>query len=172
MEKKVTSVLTKGLIIALALFILDLVAGFANFKFATWFRWIPTVILFVAVLWACFSFASQNNNNVTFGNIFGHGFKTSAIIACLSIIFTMLSAFVIFPETKDIALEQARKSMEEKGNLTEDQISAGLEMTKRLFLPFLMLGVIFGTLIVGLVASLVGAAIAKKNPQTGLENQF
>ena len=45
MEKKVTSHITKGLVIALILFVLDIIAGFAHFKFATWWRWIPSIYI-------------------------------------------------------------------------------------------------------------------------------
>jgi hypothetical protein len=166
MEKKITTHITKGLVISLALFILDLIAGFAHFKFATWYKWVPSVILFIAFLWACLSYSAQQDHKVTFGNIFGHGFKTSVVVACLSVIFALLSIFVIFPETRDVALDQARKQMEEKGNISEDNINQALDITKRLFIPFAIAGVIFGTLIIGAIASLIGAAVAKKVPQT------
>ncbi|PWT77278.1 MAG: hypothetical protein C5B59_04470 [Bacteroidetes bacterium] len=170
MEKKVTSHITKGLIISLILFVLDIIAGFAGLKYANWYKWVPAIIMFALLIWVCASYASQMNNNVTFGSVFGHGFKTSAVIACLTVIFTLLSIFVIFPETKDIALDQARKQMEAKGQLSEDQIDKSIDITKRLFVPLAIIGIIVFTLLEGVVASLIGAAIVKKNPPT-FENQ-
>jgi hypothetical protein len=171
MEKKVTSHITKGLVIALILFVLDIIAGFAHFKFATWWRWIPSIILLAAIIWACLNFAAQKNHDVTFGNIFGHGFKTSVVVACITIVFSLLSIFLIFPETKDVALEEARKQMEAKGTLSQDMIDQSLEITRKMFVPFAIIGVIVGSLIVGAIASLIGAAVAKKNPQTPFEKQ-
>src|SRR4029077_15698586 len=115
MEKKVTSHITKGLIISLILIVLDLIDGFANIRLANWYRWIPLLVLAASLIWACISYGSQNNNNVTFGNVFGHGFKTRVVITCIMVLFTILSFTIIFPETKDAALDQARKQMEEKG---------------------------------------------------------
>ncbi|HTQ63277.1 MAG TPA: DUF4199 domain-containing protein [Puia sp.] len=171
MEKKVTSHVTKGLIIALVLFVIDIIAGFAHFKFATWYRWLPLLIFLAAIIWACINFAAQKNHDVTFGNIFGHGFKTSVVVACITIIFTLLSIYLIFPETKDLALDEARKQMEAKGNLSQDVIDQSLEFTKKMFVPFAIIGVIFVFLLGGAIASLIGAAIPKKNPQTPFEKQ-
>jgi len=169
MEKKVTSHITKGLIISLILIVLDLMAGFANFRYATWYRWLPSILMAIGLIWACISYGSQKDNNVTFGNVFGHGFKTSVVIACITVLFAILSITLIFPETKDIAIEQARKQMEEKGEMSEDMIDKALDITRRMFVPFAILGVVVGTLIVGAIISLIGAAVTKKNPQTPFE---
>jgi len=166
MEKKITTPITKGLIIALIGAVLDLIAGFAHVKFEDWWRWIPGIITFGLIIWACLNFASQSENNVTFGNIFAHGFKTSAVVVCFSIIYFLISTYLIFPETKEIILQKSREQMEANGKLTQDQIDAGIEMTKKLFIPFTIMGLIFFYLIFGTIASLIGAALAKKNPVT------
>ena len=172
MEQKVTTPIVKGIVITLILAVLDLVAGFAHFKMEAWYKWGTTIFLCAAIIWACINYGSQLKNNVTFGNAFAHGFKTSAVVACILLIYTLLSIYIIFPDTKDLALEQARKQMEEKGNIPEANIDQAIEMTKKLFLPIAIAGVLLGTLIVGVISALIGAAITKKNPQTELENQF
>ncbi|MFI5156516.1 MAG: DUF4199 domain-containing protein [Chitinophagales bacterium] len=171
MENKITSHITKGTIIVLITSVIDLIGGFAHVKFETWFKWIPTIVLFAGIIWACINFGNQSNHNVTFGNVFAHGFKTSAVVACLGLIYTLLSMYLIFPETKELALQQAREQMESGGKLTQEQIDAGIEVTKKLFLPIAIAGVILGTLFVGLIASLIGAAATKKNPVTPFDNK-
>ncbi|HLY69855.1 MAG TPA: DUF4199 domain-containing protein [Puia sp.] len=172
MDKKVTSPLVKALIISLLLAVLDMIAGFAKFKYATWFPWVSSILLLVAIMWACINYVSQNNGDVTFGNAFAHGFKVSAIAACFSIIFVILSIYIISPDTRDIVLERTRKQMEEKGNLSEENINAALDITRRLFLPFAIGGALIGTILVGTIGSLIGAAVAKKNPESSFENQL
>jgi hypothetical protein len=54
--------------------------------------------------------------------------------------------------------------MQAKGNITEEQINAGLEMTKKFFMVFLVGGTLIGYLFFGTIASLIGAAVTKKNP--------
>jgi len=60
--------------------------------------------------------------------------------------------------------------MEEQG-LPDDRIETTMSMMKKYFTLFLILGVIFGNLIFGCIASLIGAAIAKKKPINPLTQQ-
>ena len=76
---------------------------------------------------------------------------------------------VLFPEMKDKTLEMARQRMEERGNLSDSQIEQGVEFTKKFFIPFAIGGTLLGTLIFGTVASLIGAAVAKKKPVNPLD---
>jgi NADH:ubiquinone oxidoreductase subunit 6 (subunit J) len=122
------------------------------------------------LIWACISYGSQMANNVTFGSVFGHGFKTSVVIACITVVFTVISLTLIFPDTKEIALDQARKQMEEQGK-PEQVIDQGMEIARKGFMTFAILGVVVFTLLVGAIASLIGAAVTKKNPVTPFGNQ-
>ena len=171
MEKKIITHITKGLIIALVLVVFDLVAGFAGFRFDTWYRWTSTLVLVAGIIWACISFSNQNDHAIGFGGLFTHGFKTSAVVSCMIFIFTLVSIFLLFPETRDIALQKAREQMEQNGKYSQDQIDQGIEITKKLFVPFAIAGAILGTLIVGTIASLIGAAVAKKKPVTPFDQQ-
>jgi hypothetical protein len=171
MENKITSALNKGVVISLILIVLDLISGFAHFKFESWFKWIPTLVLCAGVIWSCITYGKQNAGNVTFGNVFADGFKTSATVACFMFVYTILSIYVIFPETKDFALEQARKQMEEKGNIPQESIDQALAITRKLFAPLALGFSLVGTLIVGVIAALIGGAVTKKNPQTPFQNQ-
>ena len=171
MNKKVTSPLTAAVIISLILIVVDIISGFANIKFTTWFRWIPTLLLCIAIIIICISYANQKDNLVTFGNVFGHGFKTSAIIACIMVVYTLLSIYLIFPDSKEKALEEARRQMEGNANLSEEQIDQALGFTRNLFLPIALLSAVFGTLVVGVIASLLGAAFAKKKPISPFDRQ-
>ena len=164
MNKKVTSALTSAIMISLILIVLDLIAGFSNIKFTTWYRWIPTIIFCIGIIIVCISYANQNDNLVTFGNVFGHGFKTTAIIAALMLVYTLLSIYVIFPDTKEKYIDEMRRQMEAKGNLSEDTVNNAVEMTSKFFLVGATIGAVIGTLIGGAIASLLGAAFAKKKP--------
>lgn len=165
MEKKITTHITKGLILALVLIVIDVVATVTGIKYENWFRWLPTLLFCVAIIWACINYANQMDNNVTFGNVFVHGFKVSTVIACIMVLYVILSIFVLFPEQVDKAMEVARKQMEEK-NVPDANIEQGIALGKKLFVPFAIGGAALGSVIVGAIASVIGGAIAKKNPQT------
>ena len=108
-------------------------------------------------------FANQNENNVTFGNIFAHGFKTTAVVIVITVLYTVLSLF-IFPDMVDKIIEISRTAMAKNPQMTDEMIEQGIAMTKKLFLPFAIAGAIFGTGFLGAIGSLIGAAVAKKNP--------
>lgn len=168
-EKKVMTHVQKGLLVSLILIVLGIAGYFAKLYEQSWFPWISNAILFIAVIWGCITYANQMNGQVTFGNVFAHGFKMSVVIALILIVWVLLSMTVLFPEMKDRTLEMARQRMEEKGNLTDAQIDQGIEFTKKFFIPFAIGGTLLGTLIFGTIASLIGAAVAKKKPVNPLD---
>ncbi len=70
----------------------------------------------------------------------------------------------VFPEFKDKAMDEARKGMTTK-NLSEEQIEKAIDITRKFFMVFLIGGALLGYLLFGAIASLIGAAITKKDPQ-------
>lgn len=159
----------KGVVIALIGIVLNVIGYMAKLDQESWFRWISTIITCGGVIWACISYANQMDGRVSFGNVFAHGFKTSVVIALISVIYFVLAITVLFPEMKDKALDIARQKMEEGGKMSDEQINQGLEMTKKFFTPITIGAILLGTLIFGAIASLIGAAVAKKKPVNPLD---
>ena len=98
-----------------------------------------------------------------FGNYFAHGFKISAAVTVIMIIYIVVFV-LLFPDFKEKALDEARKAMDARGGSEEQKVQA-VEMTKKLFMVFLVAGTLIYNLIVGVIASLIGAAVTKKNPR-------
>jgi NADH:ubiquinone oxidoreductase subunit 6 (subunit J) len=168
-ESKVMTHITKGLLVALILIVLGIAAHLLGFENAGWYRWVPLIILCFAIIWACVYYSNQMNGHVTFGNLFSHGFKMSAVITIILILWSVLAITVIFPEMKEKALDTARQQMEDSGQLNDSQIDQRLELTRKYFLLFAIVFTLLGTLIVGAIASLIGAAVAKKKPVNPLD---
>jgi NADH:ubiquinone oxidoreductase subunit 6 (subunit J) len=164
METKVTSPAIKGLIIGLVLTVLGLITVYTSQTENTAMGILPMVIFIGGIIWGCINYANQMDRNVTFGNVFGHGFKITAAVIVIMVIYTLLLFLVLKPELKDMALEKTRESME-KQNRSQDEIETAISMTKRLFMPFAVGGIILIYGIVGCIAALIGGAVAKKNPQ-------
>lgn len=164
MEQKITPPWIKGLIISLALILTSVIIYIAGQTTNKSLGWLNAVIIIGGLIWACINYAKQSNGNVTFGNVFAHGFKTTAGFTVIFIIYSVIAAKFLFPEMIDQSMEQARIEMEKKGNLSEDQIEQGLSMAKRFFMPFLIGGTLVIFAIIGVVGSVLGAAFAKKNP--------
>ena len=170
-EQKPISPVMKGVIISLLLIVLSLIAYFTGQDTASWNRWLGNIILFGGILWACISYGKQMNNNVTFGNVFAHGFKVSSIVTLFLIFFTVIF-FLVFPDIKEKALDIARAEMEKSGKMSEEEIDQGIAISRKFFYVFTIGVLMFAYMIIGTIASLIGAAITKKDPRPPFENQL
>ncbi len=171
METKVTTPQVKGLIISLILIITGIAVYLIDGMKHPDLNYIQYAIFLTGIIWACVSYSNQLNANVTFGNLFAHGFKTTAVITVIMLVYTLLAIKVIFPDMIDKSIEMTREKMEAEGKATDEQIQQGLTMMKDHFVMFAVVGVIIGFAIMGAVSSLIGAAVAKKKPQDPFGNQ-
>ena len=166
MEKKKLTALNAGLILALVLIAVSVIVyvTVADMKQQQNFGYLSYLLLIGGLIYVCITFAKQENKNVTFGNVFSFGFKTTAVATCIMVVFTILSLTILFPEAKGKAIEAAREQMEAQGKMSDSQIDQAMEMTDKFFLPFAIGGSLIGYLIIGAIGSLIGAAAAPKNP--------
>ena len=163
METKVTSTVVKGIVISLVLITLSIVGQIADLDTQSWFKWLSVLLLFAAIIGSCILYANQNNHNVTFGNTFADGFKTTAVITCLTIVFIIV-LFLVMPELKQRALDQAMLEVE-KGGQSDEAMEKAAGFVKSMFFPFLIGGIMVTYLFIGALAALIGAAVAKKQPR-------
>jgi len=169
MEKKITQPWMKGLFISLVLIALSIVFQVTDLSQNKSLQWVQFVLIIGAIIWACMSYGKDMEGNVTFGNVFAHGFKATAAMTVIFIVYTYISIKFLFPEMIDKSLEQARVEMEKNNNLSESDINNGIEMTKKFFLPFAIGGILLAFAFIGAIGSLIGAAVTKKNPHTPFE---
>ncbi|MCY7421484.1 MAG: DUF4199 domain-containing protein [Chitinophagaceae bacterium] len=164
METKVTTPVVKGLIISMILIVIGLAIYFSGQMANKSLGYLQYLILLGGVIWACINYAKQLNHNVTFGNVFAHGFKTTAVVTVITIVYTVLAFKVLFPEMQDVLIRQAELEME-KQSLSDDQREQAIGMVRNYMVPFAIGGVLFFFMVIGLIGSLIGAAAAKKHPQ-------
>ena len=165
MEQTVTTATTKGIVIALILIVIALATYFLDFNTSSTLQYISYAIFIAGIIWSVNYYGKQIDHNATFGNYFAHGFKVAALVTAIMIIYLII--FVnLFPDIKEKGMEAARKSMEAKGKLSQEQITQALTFTKKFFMVFVIGSTLIGYLIFGALASLIGAGITKKNPHT------
>lgn len=164
METKPTSAAIKGVILSLVLIVFSLVTIYTDQMQNRALGIIPIVILLGGVIWGCVTYSKQMDHNVTFGNIFAHGFKMTAAVIAIMAIYTLLLFLVINPGLKEVSLEQARAEMEKQANLSDSDRENAIQMTERLFLPITIGSIIIIYGLVGCIAALIGGAVSKKNP--------
>ena len=169
MQKK-SDLIGKGLVVSLILMVVDLIGGFAQLRFESWFRGLPVGILVIAVILLCIQYGKEGIEDTTYGKVFGYGFKITLLIALFMFIYTLLSLFIIFPELKEMVLQKTRTDMEAKGTYSQDVIDSAVNMTKKFFVPFALIGGILATVLFGVIGSLLGAAFAKKTEANVFQN--
>jgi len=152
----------KGSVLALVLILISMVMYFTGQSENKVLGFIPWIIFAGTIIWSCFYYAKQMNGDVTFGNVFAHGFKTSAATTALVVIFTFVFIKFIAPEMVDKAMLQARLKWEEM-KMQTDQMQTMETFTRKFFVAFAVGGAMVMYLIAGLIFSLIGAAVSKKN---------
>ena len=170
MSQIVTPTTTKGIVIGLLLIVVSLLIYLLKLENPT-LQWIPNGILVLGIVLSISQYGKQIDYNSTFGNYFSHGFKIAALVTIIMILY--LVVFMnIFPEFKDRAIDLAKKQMEEKKGMSQDQVDKAIDMTRKFFTLFLVLGTLIWDLILGAIGALIGAAITKKIPTTFQEEHI
>lgn len=164
MEKQITSHIVKGAILGAFSILFSIIVYVFNLYAITWLSWVSYAVIVGGIIYGNIVYANQNGNNVSFGNIFAHGFKTTAVLIVISVVFTFLSMKVLFPDMIDKIIDLSRAQMEKNPQMTDEMIEQAITMTKKFFVPFAIGGVLIGTGFMGAIASLIGAGVAKKNP--------
>lgn len=153
---------TYGLITGLIIVVLSAVIYVANLQQASWIQWVLYAIFLGGLVMNANAFSKANGGAVSFGQLFSSGFKATAVIVLLVVVWVILSTY-IFPDMKERALEIARAQMEKDGKLDEDMMDKSLEMARKNFTTFLVMGSLFGYLILGVIFSLIAAAVTPKH---------
>jgi Protein of unknown function (DUF4199) len=161
MNNKISHFIT-GLIIGCALILFNVILIIFDLNGNTKYSWIGSLILIGLLIYFINEYSKAENFKKTFGELFTYGFKSSSIITLLLSAF-MVTYTMIFPDSIEKAVNIAREQLELRQNLSEEQIDVVLTFTRKYYLPSLIGGTIFSTILIGVFGSLIGAAVTKKN---------
>ena len=171
MEKQVMSSAVKGLMIGLALIVISLAIILTKQENNKSLGFISIAVALGGIIWACLTYGTQMDGNVTFGNIFSHGFKTSALVAAMISLWVALSLGLLFPDLMERTLEVQRLEMIKKG-MSDSDIDNAISIARKIGVPMGAIVTVIIYLIIGAIGSLVGAALAKKNPNPVFPEQL
>ncbi|HEY4148534.1 MAG TPA: DUF4199 domain-containing protein [Chitinophagaceae bacterium] len=159
--KKTTSHILKGIIIAVLYMMIDFIVEKKGEQAPVFLRYLPAIIMAGGVILSCFIFGRQTGGHSTFGDVFAHGFKTTAVFTFLVAVYAYIMIQYVFPPTeKDI--QAAMATIQQQGNVMPQEVrKMAVDASKHAWV-ITVSGGIFASLICGLVGSLIGAAIAKK----------
>lgn len=152
-----------GFITALAMIIVGVILEVAKLNMNPAIQWLGMLPFLIGIILNAQAFSKANDADITFGQAFGSGFKASAIVAICMVAWSLIS-LMIFPDIQTRAIDKAQTDMMKKG-MSEEQIDMAIGMTRKYFKVFAVGGALLGTLFMGAIFSLIGAAIAKKQPR-------
>ncbi len=169
-EKKSVSHFIAGLIIAAILIVYSMFLTFMDLTGNQSLSYISMVLLIVGIIFFVNQFGKSVDHTATFGQLFSYGFKATAIATLVVIAFQVIF-FFIFPEYKEKIIDISREQMLKQGQVPDAQVEQALEMVRKFFWVGLIGGSLLFNLISGAIASLIGAGITKKIPQTPFQQQ-
>src|SRR5215831_3695157 len=161
MEKKVTSHIAKGFIVAAVMITFDVIGYYGHFREQTWIVPVLGCILLAGVIWGCISFGKQSPNPVTFGAAFTYGFRMTAVITCIWFLYTLLAVNVLFPGSIDEMVQRAVEQAKKSPDYSEEKMKANLGMARTILKAVIFAGTVLVCLAVGVVGSLIGSVIAQ-----------
>jgi len=113
---------------------------------------------------AMIQFRDEDNGGIlSYGQGLGVGILTALVMGILSALYLYVHLTMIDPEAISAMQEQVRQGMED-GGMTEEEIESAEGMTN-LFssAPFFAISSIFSSVFIGLIISLIVAALTKRD---------
>jgi Protein of unknown function (DUF4199) len=128
------------------------------------------VIMVVGLVMGMREYRTLNGDYLTFGEGVGLGALLSAVAGVLSSMYNVLYTTLIDPGIQARMMDQMREQLEDQGKLSDDQIEQALEISKMFQSPGIQFVVgIFGSILVGVILSLIIAAIMRRHKANPFE---
>ena len=86
-------------------------------------------------------------------------------------VYTLLSVYILFPDSIERIMQKGIDKAVQEGRMTSDQVEQSKPMMRKIVTISILAGSIFINALIGAAASLIGAAVTKKNPQDPFANQ-
>lgn len=165
MKNKTLSNVNAALIVFILMVIYTLVISFGGYQSNTKLPWISYLIIIIGIMTLVIKYGKDMQNNVTFGNLFAYGFKTTAILIIFFIAFTVLF-YLVLPEYKATLLDiMKQNALKNATPDNKEQMEKGVEMMQRFFWVGMIAGILILFAILGAIGSVIGAAVSKKSPE-------
>ncbi len=160
--------LNNGLILGFALILIAVVnyamgnAYSQDWKIAVISYVIMVIIIFIGIK----KYREANGGFLTMGQGLKTGVGIALIGAVLSIIYTIIFMTVIEPDFIDKTMEIAHQTLLEDSSLSEEQIEAQMDISRKFSSPgiFAAVGLVWLTFL-GFVFSMISSLILKKNEE-------
>jgi len=161
METKEKSHINKGVALAIAWIIVDIILQLSHKKLENWVVFLQGGIIVIGVIVSLVIYKMKAEKTITFSNSFGYGFQVCAVAVCIMFIYSLLSIYVF---SSDYPNEMYLQSIENA--LKQQKLSnSSLDSQKEVALKVIRIGIISAMVMTSLGAGLVGALIGSIIPK-------
>lgn len=132
-------------------------------------KFLTTAVLIVGIILAQRNYRQLNAGFMSYGEGMTVGALLSLVVGVLSAVFTYVYTNFVDADVMTRAMEKARTDMEARGTMSDAQIDQAMALSAKFTSgPILLAIVVFGSLIFGVLISLITSAIIK-NPKPEFE---
>lgn len=155
----------KGLVTGIAMILVSVIIYYTKGNFENKLQYITYSIYVAGIIWTLIEFSRSLNNPNKFGAYFSQGFKCFIVVTLLMVVFTV--AFLLLqPQLKDEMAVFYRAELVKTGNYTMPEIEEKLTVAKKSFIPSLVMGAIFGYLVIGAMVTAITAGFLMQKIKT------
>lgn len=155
----------KGLLTGVAMILVSIVIFYTKGNFQNSLQYITYSVYVAGIIWTLVEFSKSGNAPNKFGAYFSQGFKCFVVVTLLMVIFT--AAFLLLqPQLTTEMAGIVRQDLVKNGNYTPAEIDAKVSMAKKSFLPSLIMGAVFGYLVIGSLVTAIASAFIMQKQKT------
>lgn len=150
-----------GAVTGLSMVIYNLILRLTHVADTSWLNFMVLVIYLIGVLGFCYAFSKEADQDTSFGGMFKGGFRMVAIVTIVLVTAALLNVLIDPNLKKEImannlaALKAAQK--------TQTEIDAAMKISSDKFTLTIVMTSVFSNIFYGVVFTLIGAVIFRKN---------
>lgn len=129
--------------------------------------WLGGVLVILCVGAFVHLFGRKNNYQLSFGELFGYGFRIAIAVALVYVIYIGITA-VVSPELKAQAIAAAKAEYEKQKGVTPSDVENFVNTMNKNFWIQMVGGSMFVLMVMGAIGSLLGAAVTKRVPKSSI----
>ncbi len=166
--KKPISHIVAGLLIGVVIVIIQLLSTYGSDNTMSGGGLASILAVIVGLPVFIYLYGKARNHAETFGNLFSYGFKATAVLTLVVVVYMLITSYVM-PEIKEKGLQLMREEMENNDRMTDSDIDNMMDLSTKYFWLFAIGGNVLYNIILGAISSLIGAAITPKRPKNPFE---
>ena len=159
MENKQKTHVKKGLIIAAILIILDIILQLIHQQNQQWVFYVNSALLVAGIIISINTKGLEYLEKKDFSTLFGYGFQVSVVTTCILFIYTILSVYLVFPDSILLIYTERIKQAQQLPQFNLEQATSQKEMALKVIRISLISSVVMINLAVGIAGSLIGTII-------------